>query len=340
MPLSVAIFSLLDSACISTTYDIIVCSEGISQPSQLAVKQLVKRVAERHSVRFIDMERVLAEHPDLGSMSRGWPVSTWSRVFLPEILPDTDRVLYLDIDMLVCDDCSSLFAIDMNGAAVGAVYESVADKDGNHNKALGIPPLYQGYFNAGTLLLELNEWRRQHLTETILRFAREHAETLSYPDQDSLNAILYDKVFRLHPRWNWNDIGTRRILGHSAHAATLIRGATLKEAVEASAFPGIIHYCGPGKPWKYNYHITRTRYEAVLKKSGITGYDLQEGRSMKIFRKRLTYALVYKLVWFRVRRLMKCFGITEAPPPSTWGVSRDFVHIKGGMSQLAQPDLP
>lgn len=329
MPLSVAIYSLLSSAQESTIYNIIVCSEGISQASRRSIEQLVKRRSERHSVCFLDMENVLDAHPYLATICRYWPISIWSRIFLPELLPHLERILYLDIDMLVCDDCSSLFSVDMHGAAIGAVYESMADKDGNHNKKLGIPDLYQGYFNTGTLLINAPEFRRQCLTKKILRFAHEHAEELSYPDQDAMNAVLYDKVFRLHPRWNWNDIATRRVLGHGVHSAALIRGASLKEVVGASVFPGIIHYCGSGKPWKYNYHITRKRYEAVLQQSGVTGYNLREGMSFKIFRKRLTHTLLDKLVWLKVKHLAKAFGITEPPAPATWGVSRDFVQVKG-----------
>lgn len=244
--------------------------------------------------------------------------------FLSELLPDVDRILYLDIDMLICDDCSCLFDIDMKGASVGGVYESISCKDGNHNKALGIPDTFQGYINAGTLLIDLNEFRRNRWGKKIIDFAHSHAHELLYPDQDSMNALMYEHVFRLHPRWNWNDIGTRRILSHNSGTKSLIRGATLKEAVEASVFPGILHYCGGCKPWKYNYHITRGRYEQTLLKSGVKGYNLREGWSFKIFWKRLTYAPIYKLTWVKISRLAKYFNISAPPPAATWGVSRDF----------------
>lgn len=324
LPLSVTLFSLVDSAHDTTVYDIVVCSEGLSQESRDSIEAIVKRVSGRHHVRFIDMEGVYREYGELGKSCGDWPLSTWARVFVAEMLRDTDRVLYIDIDMLVCDDCSALFSLDMKGAVAGVVYESISAKDHNHNKVLGIPELYQGYFNAGTLLIDLNEFRRSRWGEKILGFAREHADALSYPDQDSMNAVMYEHLFRLHPRWNWNDIATRRLLNHSSNTNTLIRAATFREVVEASCYPGIIHYCGQYKPWKYNFHITRARYEAVLRKSGVAGYDLKEGWSFKIFRKRLAYALTDKLVWMKVRRMMKRFKLTGPPPAETWGLSREF----------------
>lgn len=324
LPLSVTLFSLVDSAQDSTVYDIVVCSEGVSQESRDSLTAIVKRVSGRHNVRFIDMEGVYREYGELGKSCGNWPLSTWARVFVAEMLQDVERVLYIDIDMLVCDDCSCLFTLDMKGAVAGVVYESISAKDHNHNKVLGIPELYQGYFNAGTLLIDLNEFRRNRWGERILDFAREHADDLSYPDQDSMNAVMYEHLFRLHPRWNWNDIATRRLLNHKSNTNTLIRAATFKEVVEASYYPGIIHFCGRYKPWKYNFHIMRNRYETILRKSGVVGYDLQEGWSFKIFRKRLMYSIIDRLVWRKVHRMVKHFKLAGAPPAETWGLSREF----------------
>lgn len=324
LPLSVTIFSLLDSAHDTTAYRIIVCSDNICEDSKTGIEELVKRMSSRHCVQFIDMENIYDGSKDMGEICGNWPRSAWARFFLPELLPDVDRILYLDIDMLICDDCSCLFNLDMKGAVVGGVYESISCKDDNHNKALGIPEIFQGYVNTGTLLIDMNEFRRHSWGRKIIDFAHSHAHELPYPDQDSMNAVLYEHIFRLHPHWNWNDIGTRRILNHSSNTKSLIRAATLKEAVEASVFPGILHYCGDRKPWKYNYHITRVRYEQALIKSGVKGYNLRDGWSFKIFRKRLTYTLIYKLTWMKIRRLAKYFNISAPPPAATWGVSRDF----------------
>lgn len=337
LPLSVAIYSLLEHAQDSTTYNVIVCSDNISQESQMSICSIVKQFSERHSLSFIDMEDIYSQHNGLAEICGNWPPSAWARIFLPDLLHHTNRILYLDIDMLICDDCSSLFTLDMQGAVIGAVYESIASKDGNHNQKLGVPSLFQGYFNSGTLLIDVRAFCQGGWKEKILNFAYTHADELAYPDQDSMNAVMYDTVFRLHPRWNWNDIGTRRILNHHRNTTTLLRASTFREAVEASRFPGILHYCGHGKPWKYNYHITRNRYEDTLRRSGISGYNLREGWSFKIFKKRLTHALIYKLVWWKVRRMVKYFGITEPPPAATWGVSRHFAH-EGWRIDNAHPD--
>lgn len=335
LPLTVAAFSLVDSARDTTTYDINILSEGICKESQEKITASIKRVSPRHSVRFIEMASIYEKRQDLAALCGAWPISTWARIFIADLLPEVERVLYLDIDMLICDDCAELFTMDMQGAAIGAIYESLSTKNKHYNNELEIPEQYKGYFNAGTILMDLNTFRRDKLPNKILDFANSHKNHLSYPDQDCLNGVLYDNVIRLHPRWNWNDITTRRVLNHNPDTNTLIRAATYKEVIEASCYPGIIHFCGQYKPWKYNYHIMRNRYEAALKKSGVTGYNLHDGWSFKIFLNRIFYPVIYAMVWHRVRKMRKYFNITEPPPASTWGHSRDIA-TKGWDAELYQ----
>lgn len=333
LPLTVTAFSLVKSAKDSTIYSILVLSEGISKASQTQFTETIKRVSPRHEVRFVEMADLYKDRTDLDEICGNWPLSAWARIFLPSVLPDAERVLYLDIDMLICDDCSELFTMDMRGASIGAVYEHISNNTKNYNKLLGIPNEYPAYFNSGTLLMDLNAFREKNLTEKILSYANSHKEILEYPDQDAMNAVLYDDVIRLHPRWNWNDITTRRVLNHAPNTQALIRAATFREVIEASHYPGILHYCGRYKPWKYNYHITRASYEKALVESGVTGYNLRDGWSFKVFRKRLLYPITYALVWKKVRRMVKHFNITAPPPPSTWGHSREIA-AKGWKAEL------
>lgn len=330
MPLSVTLWSLLNSAYNDTIYNVYILSENISDHSKNKITQLASDVSSRHSVTFIEMEEIYDKQEQLNEVCGNWPKSAWARIFIPEIMPTVKRALYLDIDMLVCADCSELFTMDMKGAALGAVYERISH---DFNKPFGIPEEYPGYFNSGTLLMDLEVFRKDNIARKLLNFAKEHREHLEYPDQDALNGVLYDSVIRLHPRWNWNDIATRRVLNHNEHCTKLIRGATLKEVVEASYYPGIVHFCGRFKPWKYNYHIMRDRYEEALRKSKVEGYNLNEGRTLKLAIRRLTNIPMYALVWRKVRKLMKRFGITQPPPPSTWGSSREIA-AKGWSAEL------
>ena len=45
----------------------------------------------------------------------------WYRIFLPELLPDVDRVLYLDADTIAVDSLAPLWEIDLDDSYLGAV---------------------------------------------------------------------------------------------------------------------------------------------------------------------------------------------------------------------------
>jgi lipopolysaccharide biosynthesis glycosyltransferase len=172
----------------------------------------------------------------------------WYRIFLPELVPEADRVLYLDVDTIAVDALAPLWDVDLSRAWLGAVTNVFEPWHAGRPAALGLagPDVY---FNSGVLLLNLEELRRDRCTGALYDFAVEHAAELQWPDQDALNVVLGARRVALHPRWNaMNSV----MLFDSAAD---VFGA---EAVrEARARPAIRHFEGPSinKPW----HLECTR---------------------------------------------------------------------------------
>ena len=168
----------------------------------------------------------------------------WYRILLPELLPDVNRVLYLDVDTIVLGPIAPLWTeVDLDGALVGAVtnvFETWRGTD--HTDRLGLAQA--DYFNSGVLLLNLKEMRRTGTVEEIRRVAAEVADDLVWPDQDVLNLVLGPRRVALDPRWN--AMNSLFVLDNAAD----VFGA---EAVAAAReHPIIRHFEGPGanKPWQ------------------------------------------------------------------------------------------
>jgi len=313
-PLSMSIWSLLRHAKESTVYDIRILSEEISDSSKKHLHSVVESFGARHKLSFIEMAEFYKNTAQLDNLCGRWPYSTWARAFTPKLMPDVQLLLYLDIDILVCDDCHKLFEIDMKNKAAGVVYEADPSPDAYFRKRLDLPLDIPGYFNAGVLLMNLDVFRQENLTDKMLTFARNNADVIEYPDQDPLNAVLYDKAIKLHPRWNWNDLGTRRLIHRKADSTRTIRTATVKEAVEASLYPGIIHFCGDYKPWQYdNHHIMSYLYEEAVHESGLPGFNLKKGWTLGLWFKRLSHQIVYLFTWKKIHKLARQLNITGAP---------------------------
>jgi UDP-glucose/galactose:(glucosyl)LPS alpha-1,2-glucosyl/galactosyltransferase len=179
-----------------------------------------------------------------GIHQAGIPSTIWYRVDLPELLPDTARVLYLDGDTLAVDSLEPLWQTDLGGNYVAAVTNVFEPWNVGYPAALGLD-LHgpRSYFNSGVLLMNLDQMRRDDSARAIREWALANRERLPWGDQDALNAVLAQRRVELHPRWNCMN----SVLLFDAAADVF--GA---EAVaEARARPGIRHFEGPGqnKPW-------------------------------------------------------------------------------------------
>jgi lipopolysaccharide biosynthesis glycosyltransferase len=170
--------------------------------------------------------------------------ATWYRIFLPELLPDVPRVLYLDADVLVLESVAPLWEVDMTSKLVAAVTNVLEPQAVDRPKALGIADS-QGYFNAGVMVLNLDLMRREDSSRALYDYGKAHADELAWRDQDALNVVLGSRRFPLHPRWNcMNGI---RIFPWSVD---VLGSEAVSEALEN---PAIRHFEGPGpyKPWHY-----------------------------------------------------------------------------------------
>src|SRR5688500_18132312 len=84
----------------------------------------------------------------------------WLRFLLPELLPDLERVLYLDADTLAVAPLEPLFALGLDGCPIGAVANVVDEGLWPHVRGLGIDDPTQ-FFNSGVLLMDLAALRAE-----------------------------------------------------------------------------------------------------------------------------------------------------------------------------------
>ncbi len=172
------------------------------------------------------------------------PASHWYRIFLPDLLPTVDRILYFDGDLIALDSLRPLWESELGEHYLAAVTNVFQPNDMHRPAQLGLPP-DQPYFNSGVMLMNLELMRRDDRTRALVDYAGEHAERLSWPEQDALNLVLGDRRLHLHPRWNLMN----SILLFPRAAEELGADAV----AEARRDPAIRHFEGPSvnKPWHY-----------------------------------------------------------------------------------------
>jgi lipopolysaccharide biosynthesis glycosyltransferase len=218
---------------------------GPSMPRDDArqVVEMVDRAAGTLTLHEIGPEQIAGlpavEHA-------GIPTTMWYRIFLPEILSDVDRILYVDVDTVAVDSLQPLWETDLGEHPFAAVTNVWEPWNAGYPTRLGMP--LEGpdsYFNSGVMLMNLAQMRSEDATRTLQSWAREHATDITWGDQDALNALYGSRRLPLHPRWNcMNSV----LLFDSA---VEVFGAEQTE--EARRRPAIRHFEGPdtNKPWHH-----------------------------------------------------------------------------------------
>ncbi len=166
--------------------------------------------------------------------------ATWYRILLDKLLPDAERVIWLDSDLLVMDSLVGLWRTPLDGKLLGAVTNVPPGPE----RYVDRPELGgDAYFNAGVLLVDVAGMRSERTSEQLTAFGRANASSLALRDQDALNYVLHDRRLSLHPRWN------------CTNSIVLFDYASEyfgeQELEEARRNPAIRHFEGPAdnKPW-------------------------------------------------------------------------------------------
>ncbi len=202
----------------------------------------------------------------------------WLRFLLPELLPDHDRVVYLDADTFVADDLWSLATADLAGNPVGAVANVVPAPDWPRLARLGFSDPAD-VLNSGVLVMDLARMRAEDTWGQIGDTVAAFADQIAWPDQDALNLVCAGRWTRLHPRFN----AQNSVFAWPEPAQGVFGAAAVAEAV---ADPAVVHFEGPSlcKPWHaLSTHPWRDRYRATLARTPWAGTRWEDdGRPVRV----------------------------------------------------------
>lgn len=208
--------------------------------------KLIKKTVEKFNakIEFIDIGNDKLENIYLsGHVSR----AAYFRLMIADLVPkDIEKIIYLDVDLLVCEDIVGLWHVDIGTFPLGAVldYGIIASSRMRKQKSMviGLTDNYS-YFNSGVLIINVREWRINNYGQKVLEFAQK--EKLPHHDQDALNKIFMNKWYKIP--LCWNVIPPVFYLFGKILFNSKLRDA----AVCAKAMPAIIHYAGRYKPWEF-----------------------------------------------------------------------------------------
>lgn len=228
MPLATALRSIVEADRSGESVVVYVLCHDLKDSS----RERIERSVPPGSVVFNWIPVGLAQFANFAT-SPHISKTTYARLLMPTVLPETvSRALYLDADILVIGELWPLQEANIEGFVIGAVLDGLDARIKAGESGYEALPRVRDYFNAGVLLIDLERWRQERISETAFEYLTEHPES-PLADQDALNFACDGVWKQLDSRWNFQD-----------HYETRISKMVGEQQ------PRIVHFIMRFKPWK------------------------------------------------------------------------------------------
>ena len=199
--LAVAIESLVNHSSKENNYLIKILHTDVSNVNK---RKIEKYKADNISIEFVDLNYYIEKVKDKLYTRDYYTNTTYFRLFLPELYPQYNKVLYLDSDIVILDDIAKLYNINMGDNLVAAAPDDIIQSNKVFQdyveKVVGVSD-YKHYFNAGILLMNLDQLRKFKFQEKFLYLLSTIKFSVAQ-DQDYLNRLCKGKVKLLSIAWN------------------------------------------------------------------------------------------------------------------------------------------
>lgn len=204
--LAVALESLIENSSKQYYYSIKVLYTNISEENK---KKINKYKRENVNIEFVDLNYYIEKVKDKLYTRDYYTNTTYFRLFIANLYPQYNKAIYLDSDIVVLGDIAELYNQDIGDNLVAAapddVIQTIKVFQEYAEKVVGVAD-YRNYFNAGILLMNLDEFRKFNFQDKFLYLLETIKFTVAQ-DQDYLNRLCKGKVKIIDKAWDKMPIG-------------------------------------------------------------------------------------------------------------------------------------
>ena len=218
------IATTMASVCYNTKsfIDFYILDSGIEDENKEKIAAL-KNTFANFSIEYIkiDVNKYFKNFRSISYLS----LSAYSRMIIPEINKNFQKVIYLDCDLIALKDISELYSIELLNYPVGMTEETGYSAEvPKQLKELSI----NSFYNTGVLLINCEQWRGNNYTQKLFDTEAAYRDKLMFADQDVLSIVFQNNCLKLPPKFNVQYGGDDIV---------------------------IRHFVNTYKPWKTNYFM-------------------------------------------------------------------------------------
>lgn len=238
-PACVCLSSLMMHAKEDTFYDIFILH---SEHEQLNCEELDKlpNYYSNCSVTYRTVGNVFDEAFEI----RGITTAAYYRLLIPELIPEYDKVIYSDVDVIFRMDLFDLYSQELGNNYIAATRDLGLNFGEDGIKYINsMPELHVGeYLQSGFIVLNNSTILRDGKIEEFKQLAKRN---LKFQDQDILNITCYGRIKYLSLEYNMTDYSFQYSIVTPEKLVALFSNVQIRTAVQN----GNIHFNGH-KPWK------------------------------------------------------------------------------------------
>lgn len=267
----VSMFSLLENNKSAEEICFYILGENLTDRSRDKIRMMIKEYG-RHVI-YLETTQIIEKLEYLGIPKyRGSHATNLKLFAVEQINNDIDRILYIDSDTIITGNLGDLFLMDMQDIPVMMALDSLGCE---HKGDIG--HLFdEYYFNAGVILFNLPEWKKQKCMEQIVDHIKNERSHYIAPDQDILNRVLKGNIgllgaeYNLQPlHYKYNYLLYKKYWKQENYYVEV----ELKNAVQSPVIIHFFRFLGEF-PWdKDSRHPCLELFDAYLKCSPWKGYE-------------------------------------------------------------------
>lgn len=307
---AVAICSLFNNSSQEAYNIFCLCTEDVTDIAKQTIQKLVNEKSKKSFVFFIDIGKAL----DNAYECRGISKASYGRLLLHKLLPNIDKIIYSDVDVLFLDSLKEAWDVDVENFFFAAVKSVRNNLEENFSKNLNLPFWNEylkdakgSYINSGFMTMNLKKIREKEMDKIWLSWTD---KKLFFQDQDILNITCKNEFTFLKSSFNIIDLPE----SYTYRKALKENIISKEEYTEIEKKPIILHYTGR-KPWNslfVNYSFKWWLF--VITKTPFFLHFLKKYLSTKLlddlyFGQKQIIKKIIELHWTKTKKIIKIFGL-------------------------------
>lgn len=268
-------------------------TDGYSDGNEKNIEKTAQKFHCCCYLYVLNMEQFKDFHIKVSRFSR----ITYGRLYMAKVLKKhTHRYIYVDADAICISSLKPMIHLDMNGYVIAAA----PDHPNSVKYRSEYLKLKSGkYFNDGIMLVDCEQWEKNHITEKAFSFQCEPKERFLGQSQDILNLVFDGNIYFLPHDYNITAGGDDYDTSHGV----------------------FIHWTGRRKPWKmvltqfdskWREYNALSPWETIVNimpvKKPENYHDFQQwGRYKKKHGDMQGY--IYGIFWYSILRILFKLGL-------------------------------